>query len=64
MFYYISFANHFGLEYGVLNFDNFHQFDVIISIEDLAENGHRLNLTARHNPFKEPYRTIWIENLS
>ena len=64
MVYYILIAKHFGLDYEISNFDNFHQFDAIIDIEDLAKDGARLNLKAKHNPFKEPYRTIWIENLS
>ena len=66
MFYYIAYANHFGVEYSASDFDNFHQFDVMMSIADLAKEKHRfnINITAKHNPFKDPFRTIWIENLS
>ena len=66
MFYYIAYANHFGVEYSASDFDNFHQFDVMMSIADLAKEKHRfnINITAKHNPFREPFRTVWIENLS
>ena len=61
---YITFANHFGLDFGAHDFNNFRQFDAVMDIEALAKKGQSLNLTVKHNPYKEHYRTIWIKNLS
>lgn len=64
MLYYIKIANHFGVNFTKNNFANYHQVEAIMDIEGISKDGDRLNLKAKNNPFKEPYRSVWIKNLS
>lgn len=59
IFYYEKCCS--NLEENLFNQD--FKYDAIMDIEALSKNGLRLNLKAKNNPFKEPYRSIWNKNL-
>lgn len=64
IFHYMKFASRSEVCFGINDFDSHGRITAITDIEGLARRGHECNLTVHHNPFKDPYRSIWIKNLS
>jgi hypothetical protein len=63
MFYYMHIATQYDIDINIHDFDA-DSFIALMDIEALAKDGERLNLKLLNNPFKEPFRSIWIKHLS